>query len=101
VILVNEFSQSQSEYTTMALRAVPGAKVVGSTTAGADGNVSTIILPGNISAIISGIGVCYPDGRETQRVGIVPDVVGRPTSAGIQAGRDEVLERAVQLVEGK
>lgn len=48
IILVNELSQSQSEYTTMARRAVPGAKVVGSTTAGADGNVSTIILPGNI-----------------------------------------------------
>ena len=98
VILVNELSQSQSEYTTMALRAVPGAQVVGSTTAGADGNVSTIILPGNISTMISGLGVYYPDGRETQRVGIVPDVVVKPTIAGIQAGRDEVLERAVQLI---
>ncbi|MCI1190122.1 S41 family peptidase [Hymenobacter sp. DH14] len=101
VILVNELSQSQSEYTTMALRAVPGAKVVGSTTAGADGNVSTIMLPGNITTMISGIGVYYPDGRETQRVGIVPDVVVQPTIAGIQAGRDEVLERAVQLIEAK
>ena len=98
VILVNELSQSQSEYTTMALRAVPGAKVVGSTTAGADGNVSTIILPGNISTMISGLGVYYPDGRETQRVGIVPDVVVQPTIAGIQAGRDEVLEQAVKLI---
>ena len=99
VILVNELSQSQSEYTAMALRAVPGATVVGSTTAGADGNVSTIILPGNITTMISGIGVYYPDGRETQRVGIVPDVVARPTIAGIRAGRDEVLERAVQLIQ--
>jgi C-terminal processing protease CtpA/Prc len=101
VILVNELSQSQSEYTTMALRAVPGAKVVGSTTAGADGNVSTIMLPGNITTMISGLGVYYPDGGETQRVGIVPDVVVKPTIAGIQAGRDEVLERAVQLIEAK
>ena len=98
VILVNELSQSQSEYTTMALRAVPGAKVVGSTTAGADGNVSTIILPGYVTTMISGLGVYYPDGRETQRVGIVPDVVVQPTIAGVQAGRDEVLERAVQLI---
>ena len=99
VILVNELSQSQSEYTAMALRAVPGAKVVGSTTAGADGNVSSINLPGNISTMISGLGVYYPDGRETQRVGIVPDVVAQPTIAGIRAGRDEVLERAVQLIQ--
>ncbi|MET4075661.1 S41 family peptidase [Hymenobacter sp. UYCo722] len=101
VILVNELSQSQSEYTSMALRAVPGAKVVGSTTAGADGNVSTIVLPGNISTWISGLGIYYPDGRETQRVGIVPDVVAAPTIAGIRAGRDEVLEKAVQLIGAK
>ena len=99
VILVNELSQSQSEYTTMALRAVPGARVVGSTTAGADGNVSTIILPGNINTWISGLGVYYPNGGETQRVGIVPDVVAQPTIAGIKAGRDEVLERAVRLIQ--
>lgn len=98
IILVNELSQSQSEYTTMALRAVPGAKVVGSTTAGADGNVSTIILPGNISTMITGLGIYYPDGGETQRVGIVPDVVVQPTIAGIRAGRDEVLEKAVELI---
>ena len=48
--------------------------------------------------MISGLGVYYPDGRETQRVGIVPDVVVQPTIAGVQAGRDEVLERAVQLI---
>ena len=99
VILVNELSQSQSEYTTMALRTVPGSVVVGSTTAGADGNVSAITLPGNISTMISGIGVYYPDGRETQRIGIVPDVAVTPTIKGIREGRDEVLERAVQLIE--
>jgi C-terminal processing protease CtpA/Prc len=101
VILVNELTQSLAEFTTMALRAVPGAQVVGSTTAGADGNVSTIVLPGNISSWISGLGVYYPDGRETQRVGIVPDVVVTPTIKGIREGRDELLERAVQLIEAK
>src|SRR5262249_36528834 len=46
VILVDEISLSQAEYTTMAFRAAPGALVVGSTTAGADGNVSGFALPG-------------------------------------------------------
>jgi len=45
-ILVDETSQSQAEYTAMALRAMPNAVVVGSTTAGADGNLSQIPLPG-------------------------------------------------------
>ncbi|OUJ76054.1 S41 family peptidase [Hymenobacter crusticola] len=99
VILVNELTQSQAEYTTMALRTAPNATVVGSTTAGADGNVSQIILPGNIPTMITGLGVYYPDGRETQRVGIVPDVEVKPTIRGIKEGRDEVLEKAVQLIE--
>ncbi|MBJ6144354.1 S41 family peptidase [Hymenobacter sp. BT559] len=99
VILVNELSQSQAEYTTMALRTAPRATVMGSTTAGADGNVSYIVLPGNVRTAISGLGVYYPDGRETQRVGIVPDVEVKPTIKGISEGRDEVLEKAVQLIK--
>lgn len=97
VILVDESTQSSAEYTAMALRSAPGAIVVGSTTAGADGNVSRIPLPGGLQAMISGIGVFYPDGRPTQQIGIVPDVEAHPTIAGIRAGRDEVLEAAASL----
>jgi C-terminal processing protease CtpA/Prc len=79
---------------------LPG-QVVGSTTAGADGNVSQIILPGGLSTMISGIGVFYPDKRPTQRVGIVADVEVRPTIAGIRAGRDEVLEEALRQILGR
>ena len=42
VVLVDEVSLSQAEYTAMAFRAAPRTIVVGSTTAGADGNVSQI-----------------------------------------------------------
>ena len=100
-ILVDEISQSSAEYTTMAFRARPGTIVVGSKTAGADGNVSAIPLPGGLRTMISGIGVFYPDHRPTQRGGIVADVVARPTIAGIRAGRDEVLETAIQRVLGR
>ena len=99
-ILVDEVSQSQAEYTTMALRAGPRAIVVGSTTAGADGNVSSIPLPGGISTMMSGIGVFYPDQTPTQRIGIVPDVVVTPTIDGIREGRDEVLEAALRQILG-
>jgi C-terminal processing protease CtpA/Prc len=100
VILVDETSVSQAEYTAMALRAAPNAIVVGSTTSGADGNVSSIPLPGDLETHISGLGVFYPDHRPTQRIGIVPDVVSRPTAAGIAAGRDEVLETAIRQILG-
>lgn len=99
VILVDETTQSSAEYTTMALRASPNATVVGSTTAGADGNVSAIPLPGGFSTMISGLGVIYPDGRPTQRVGIHIDEEARPTIDGIRAGRDEVLEKAIEQID--
>lgn len=98
VIIVNEVTQSQAEYTTMAFRKAPRATVIGSTTAGADGNVSEIILPGGIRTMISGIGVYYPDGKETQRVGIVPDIEVKPTIKGISEGRDELLEKAIEII---
>jgi C-terminal processing protease CtpA/Prc len=100
IVLVDEVTQSQAEYTAMALRAAPGAIVVGSTTAGADGNVSDILLPGALRTMISGIGVFYPDHRPTQRIGILPDVVAKPTLAGLVAGRDEVLEAAIRQILG-
>jgi C-terminal processing protease CtpA/Prc len=97
VVLLDESSQSQAEYTSMAFRAA-GATVVGSTTAGADGNVSSFALPGGLRSMISGIGIFYPDKKPTQRVGIIPDVEVRPTIAGIRAGRDEVLEEALRQI---
>ena len=98
VILVDETTQSSAEYHAMAFRAAPGAVVMGSTTSGADGNVSRYPLPGNITTMISGIGVFYPDRTPTQRVGIVPDREVKPTIAGIKAGRDEVVEAALEMV---
>ncbi len=97
---MDEVSQSQAEYTTMALRTAPGAEVIGSTTAGADGNVSNFALPGGLSTMISGIGIFYPDGRPIQRLGILSDIEARPTIEGMRAGSDEVLETAIRQILG-
>jgi len=100
IVLVDEDSASSAEYTAMAFRAAANAVVVGSQTAGADGNVSQIPLPGGYTAWMSGIGVFYPDKSGTQRVGIVPDIEMSPTIAGLREGRDEVLEIAIQQILG-
>ena len=98
VVLVNELSQSQAEYTSMAFRAGDNTTIIGSTTAGADGNVSAIRLPGGLRTMISGIGVNYPNGEGTQRVGIVPDIEVQPTIEGIKQGKDELLEKAIEII---
>jgi len=98
VVIINEETQSNAEFNTMAFRAGVNTTIIGSQTAGADGNVSDIYLPGGIKTWISGIGVYYPDGKETQRIGIVPDIVVKPTIKGIQEGRDELLEKAIEII---
>jgi carboxyl-terminal processing protease len=97
-ILVDERTQSHAEFTTMALRTSPQNKVIGSQTAGADGNVTPFVLPGGIRTVFTGLGVYYPDGKPTQRIGIVPDIEIRPTLRGLRDGRDEVLERALEYI---
>ncbi|MDR2038645.1 MAG: peptidase S41 [Bacteroidales bacterium] len=98
IIIVNEVTQSSAEYHAMAFQTAPEAKVIGSITAAADGNVSWIVFPGNVQTMITGIGVYYPDGRETQRVGIALDMEVKPTIRGITEGRDELLEKAMEII---
>ncbi len=101
ILLFNETTQSHAEFTLMALQTAPNVTSIGSQTAGADGNVSLITFPGNYKTYMTGIGVYYPDGRETQRIGIVPDIEIKPTIEGIKSKRDEVLEKAIEVINGK
>lgn len=98
IVLLNELSQSQAEYTAMAFKAGDNTTIIGSTTAGADGNVSTIMLPGGLRTMISGIGVYYPNGTETQRIGIVPDIEVKPTIEGIRNAKDELIQKAMEII---
>ena len=98
VIIVNEYTQSQAEECVMNCQNISGSVVIGSTTAAADGRVVRFDLPGNIRTVMTGWGVYYPDRGETQRIGIRIDEILRPTIAGIKAGRDELLERAIEII---
>jgi carboxyl-terminal processing protease len=98
IVLVNETTISLAEYAAMAFRTAPDVTIIGSQTAGADGDESQIIFPGNYPTKISGLGVYYPNGKQTQRIGIVPDLVVKPTIDGIRRGEDEVLNKAIELI---
>lgn len=98
IVLCNELSQSHAEYSVMILQIGGRATVVGSQTMGADGNVSEIYFPGGYHTYFSALGVYYPDGSETQRVGVKIDIQCKPTLKGLKAGRDEVLERAIRFI---
>jgi carboxyl-terminal processing protease len=99
ILLVNEKTQSHAEFTAMALQTANNVTIIGSQTAGADGNISRFELVGGFKTIISGIGIYYPDGRETQRIGIVPNIEVKPTIDGILKGKDEVLDSAISFIK--
>lgn len=100
ILLVNESTQSNPEYQAMAFQSCPQTLTIGSPTSGADGDIVWIPLPGGLMTSFSGIGALYPDGTQPQTVGVRLDVEVLPTAEGLQAGRDEVLERALSLAAG-
>lgn len=74
-------------------------EIVGSPTAGANGNVNRIALPGGFHVTFTGMRVVKHDGSQLHTIGFLPTVPTQPTVAGLRAGRDEVLERALEIVE--
>ncbi len=98
VVLVNEVTQSQAETTVMMLKQHPKAKVIGGYTSGANGDVISFNIAG-LKTCFTGLGAYYPNGRETQRIGIIPDIIVRPTVKGIQQGKDEIMERALEYLK--
>ena len=98
VILMNENSQSSAEFTIMSLRNGANVTVMGSNSVGSDANVTMLPLPcGNVLAF-TGLGVYTPEGGQTQRIGLSPDIYVSPTITGIREGRDELMEAAVQYI---
>lgn len=95
VVLVDGFSVSHAEFTAMALQTMPQVTIIGSQTAGADGNVTSLVLPGNIKTNLSSLGIWYPNGDQCQRKGIKLDIEVLPTLDGVKNGKDEILERAI------
>jgi C-terminal processing protease CtpA/Prc len=73
-------------------------EIVGSVTAGANGNIAQVAEPSGCTSIFSGLRVTKLDGSRLHLVGFRPTIPATPTIAGVAAGRDEVLEKALAYV---
>ena len=98
VVLVSGSTQSAGETHVQWLQTCFDTVVVGSQSAGANGNISFIDLPGGIKTAFSGLGWYYSDGVTVQRTGVRIDVPVRVTVEGLKAGRDEILEKAIKII---
>jgi C-terminal processing protease CtpA/Prc len=75
------------------------ATIVGQPTAGANGNVTTFALPGGYTIRFTGMNVKQQDGSQLQGIGIQPDVFVKETIKGVAEGRDEYMEKAMELIK--
>ena len=97
VVLVSDATSFKSETYVMALQACPNVTVIGSATTPVNQD-NIFILPGNSFISMVSAGLYYPDGRETFRVGVALDMEVKPTIQGIIDGRDELLEKALEII---
>jgi len=97
VLLVNNRTHSRAEYVAMLLQTADDVLTIGSQTSGADGDISKVEFLG-YKSYMSGAGVFYPDKTPTQRMGIKIDKLIEPTILGLQNGKDEVLEKAIEIL---
>jgi C-terminal processing protease CtpA/Prc len=101
VVLINEDAISQAEHTCMMFEAATDVTFIGTPTAGANGDITYMVLPGNLTVSFSGHDVRHADGRQLQRVGIQPTIKVTPTIRGLIDGRDEILDEAVRFLQKK
>lgn len=101
VLLMNEQTQSHAEYCVMSLRTGSNVAVIGENSIGADGNVAYLPLPDGDLLCFTGAGIYTPEGGQTQRVGLSPDIYVRRTITGICEGRDELVEAAILYIQKK
>lgn len=100
VVLINEDAISQAEHTCLFFEAATNVTFIGTPTAGANGDITFMVLPGNLTVSFSGHDVRHADGRQLQRVGIQPTIKVAPTIRGVANGRDEILEAAINFLKG-
>jgi hypothetical protein len=74
--------------------------IVGRNSAGTNGNITGVQLPGGFGFTYTGMKVLNPDGTRFHGIGIVPDVEVQLTASALRDGVDEVLLAAIAVLNG-
>jgi C-terminal processing protease CtpA/Prc len=99
VFLTNGRAISYSESIMAIVERYRLGEIVGGPTAGTNGNTNTFAVPGGYQITWTGMKVLKHDGSQHHGVGIAATVPVSRTRAGVAEGRDEVLERALRLLQ--
>jgi len=77
------------------------ATIVGETTGGANGSINFSTLPSGWVVGWTGMKAVNLDGSQFHMKGIKPNISVTPTLAGLKAGKDEVLDKALEYLRIK
>jgi len=98
VVLTDERAVSAAEYALFPFVDDDRVVIVGEPTAGTTGSITFVQIPGPAYAGLTGMAVLCGDGSRFQGIGIIPDVIVHPTIQGIREGRDEILEKGIEVL---
>ena len=71
---------------------------IGQPTAGTNGNLNTFKLAGNVTAMFTGMKVLNADSSQHYILGVQPDIFVNKTIKGVKAGKDEYIDKAIELL---
>jgi len=98
VFIVQPFVVSSGETSMGIIEHYKLAEIVGQTTAGCNGNVNFISLPGGFRVMWTGMKVLKHDGSQHHLIGIQPTVPVNRTIKAVREGRDQYLEKAIEII---
>jgi len=97
-VLSSPITGSAAEDFLVAFRESRRGPIVGGPSCGSTGQTLAVPLPGGGAFLVCTKRDTFPDGTPFVGYGIQPDIPAALTIAGLAAGRDEVLERAVEAL---
>ena len=98
VFLTNSRAISYAESFMSFIEHYKLGEIVGQPTAGTNGNVNPFNLPGGFRVSWTGMKVLKHDGSQHHLIGIQPTIPMERTIKGIVEGRDEFLEKALEII---
>ncbi len=101
IVLCSGWTMSYGETLCSIFKNMTNAKFIGQKTAGANGNVTKIYLPGNYMVQYSGLGAYFASGQTMQMNSVPITKEITPTIEGIRQGRDEILEKAIDIIKNE
>jgi C-terminal processing protease CtpA/Prc len=96
IVLTSPRTYSAAEDFAVAFDYMKRGRIIGEPTGGSTGQPLSFNLPGGGRARVCTKRDTYPDGREFVGVGVQPQKLVRPTIEDFRAGRDTVLQAALE-----